>query len=113
MTLIKKNQFARQDKTLSGRQNLIREIVAAYERLHPMEAVEAGKHAKLMRSTRAKPTGEMAGGDEVDMVFSLTLPGVLFRTLRKLVVDPPIFHEQKELRWFQKEFKQYSASEKI
>ena len=108
MTIIKKQVFTRQDKTLTGRQNLIREIVAAYERLHPNEAKECQKHAKLMRGTRSRPTGEMVkGGDEVEMVHSLTLPGVLIRVLRKLIIDPPIFHEQKELRWFKREFKQY------
>lgn len=114
MTLIKRQVFTRQDKTLSGRQNLIKEIVAAYEKLHPSEAKEAGAHAKLMRDTRAKPTGEMVrGGSEVDLVFSLTIPGVLFRTLQRLIKDPPIFHEQAELRWFKREFRQYSASDKI
>jgi hypothetical protein len=114
MTIIKKQVFSRQDKTLSGRQNLIKEIVTAYEKLHPEQAREAGQHAKLMRNTRAKPTGEMVrGGSEIEMVFSLTLPGVLMRALQKLITDPPIFHEQAELRWFKREFKQYSASEKI
>lgn len=111
MRQVTKQVFTRQDKTLSGRQNLIREVVVAYERLHPNEAKECAKHAKLMRGTKAKPTGEMAGG-EVDMVHSLTLPGVLIRALRRIVKDPDIFHEQKELRWFKKEFPQYSASEK-
>ena len=98
---------------MTGRQNLIREVVVAYERLHPEEAKECQKHAKLMRGTKAKPTGEMMMSDDIDMVHSITLPGTLLRVLRKLIVEPSIFHEQKELRWFKREFPQYSASEKI
>jgi hypothetical protein len=112
MHLPKERVFTRKDKTLTARQGLIDEIVAAYEKLHPTEAAEAGKHAKLMRGTKAKPTGEMRGGSEVEMVHSLTLPGVLFRALRKLVTDPDIFHEQSELRWFKNRYRQYSASDK-
>jgi hypothetical protein len=109
---VTKQVFSRQDKTLTGRQNLITEIVAAYEKLHPEQVKEAASHAKLMRGSKAKPTGEMGMKDDIDMVHSLTLPGTLFRVLRKLVKEPDIFHEQAELRWFKNRYKQYSASDK-
>jgi len=111
--ILKKRVFSRQDKTQTARESEITEVVTAYQRMFPFEMKEAATHAKMMRGTRAKPTGEMLGGDDVDFVFTATLPGPLMRALQKIINEPPIFHDQKELRWFLRRWPEFRAADKI
>ena len=91
------------------RRDLIREIVTAYERAHPNALAETVVSVKQHRASRLNA---FASDKQKELRWALRIPGGLFRSLDRLIINPVLFSDDREFNWFMKAYPQYRIGEK-